>query len=36
MGTLTGLLGEYVTFEQNGQKCKFKLMATDLENWQFL
>ena len=23
MGTLTGLSGEYVTFDQNGQKCYF-------------
>ena len=34
-GTLTGLSGEYVTFDQNGQKCILKLMAADLENWQF-
>ena len=31
MGTLTGLSGEYVTFDQNGQKCNFKLVAADLE-----
>ena len=35
MGILTGLSGEYVKFDQKGQKCKFKLMAADLENWQF-
>ena len=35
MGTLTGLSGEYVTFDQNGQMCNFELVAADLENWQF-
>ena len=35
MGTLIGLSGEYVTFDQNGQKCKLKLMAADREDWQF-
>ena len=35
MGTLTGLSGEYVTFDQNGQKCRFgnfKLLAANLPN----
>ena len=27
MGTLAGLSGEYVTFDQNGRKCNFKLVA---------
>ena len=35
MWTLTGLSGEYVTFDQNGQKCNCKLVVADLENWQF-
>ena len=35
MGTMTGLSGQYVTFNQNGQKCRLVLMAADLENWQF-
>ena len=35
MGTLTELSVEYVTFDQNGQKCNFELVAADLENWQF-
>ena len=35
MWTLTGLSGEYVTFDQNGEKSNFKLVAADLENWQF-
>ena len=35
METLTGLSGEYVTIDQNGQKCNLKLVAADLENWQF-
>ena len=35
MGTLTGLSGEYVTFDQNGQKCNFKHVAAYFENWQF-
>ena len=26
---------EVVTFDQNGQKCNFKLVAADLEYWQF-
>ena len=39
MGTLTGLSGEYVTFDQNGQKCKFSsfdFLAANLPNWRFL
>ena len=32
MGTLTVLSGEYVTFDKNGQKCNFKMVAADLEN----
>ena len=35
MWPLTGLSGEYVTFDQNGEKSNFKLVAADLENWQF-
>ena len=35
MGTLTGLPVEYVTFDQNGRKCNFGLLATNLPNWQF-
>ena len=35
MGTLTGLSGEYVPFDQNGQKCRignFELLAANLPN----
>ena len=35
MGALTGLSGEYVTFDQNDKKGQFDLLAADLENWQF-
>ena len=38
MRTLTGLSGEYVTFDQNGQKCRFnrfEILAADLPNWRF-
>ena len=38
MGTLTGLSGEYVTFDQNGQKCRcsnFEFLAANLPNLQF-
>ena len=35
MRTLTGLSGEYVTFYQNGPKCRFrifKFLAANLAN----
>ena len=32
MGTLTGLSGEYVTFDQYGRKCNFGLLAANLPN----
>ena len=35
MGTLTGLSREYVTFDQNGQKCRFNrfnFLAANLPN----
>ena len=35
MGTMTGLSGEYVTFDQNGQKCSFEFLVANLPNWQF-
>ena len=35
METLTGLSGQYVTFDQNGQKCSFEFLAANLPNWQF-
>ena len=38
MGKLTGLSGKYVTFDQNGQKCRFdrfKILAANLPNWRF-
>ena len=38
MGTLTGLSGEYVTFDQNGQNCRFssfEFLAANLPNWRF-
>ena len=35
MRTLTGLSGEYVTFDQNGRKYSFELLTANLPNWQF-
>ena len=38
MRTLTGLSGEYVTFDQNGPKCRFrifKFLTANLPNWRF-
>ena len=32
MGTLTVLSGECVTFDQNGRKCNFGLLAANLPN----
>ena len=32
MGTMTGLSGEFMKFDPNGQKCNFKLLAADLES----
>ena len=35
MGTLTGLSGEYVTFDKKVRKSNFGLIAANLPNWQF-
>ena len=38
MRTLTGLSGEYVTFDQNGQNAasaEFGILAASLPNWRF-
>ena len=38
MKTLTGLSGEHVIFDQDGQKCRcsnFEFLAANLLNWQF-
>ena len=38
MRTLTGLSGEYVTFDQNGQKtisAVSEFLAANLPNWRF-
>ena len=32
MGTLTGVSEEYVTFDQNGRKCRFEILAASLPN----
>ena len=39
MRTLTGLSGEYVTFDQNGQNAisaEFGILAVSLPDWWFL
>ena len=39
MRTLTGLSGEYVTFDQNGQNAisaEFRILAVSLPDWWFL
>ena len=35
MGTLTGLSGEYVTFDQNLQEDSFGWLVSNPENWKF-
>ena len=35
MWTLTGLSGEFVTFDQNGRKCSFEFLSANLPNWRF-
>ena len=38
MRTLSGLSGEYVTFDQNVPKCRFgdfEFLAAKLPNWRF-
>ena len=39
MRTLTGLSGEYVTFDQNVKKCKVRIrnfvVTSERENWPF-
>ena len=36
MGKLTGLSGEYVTFDQNGRKMQFRVFSSELSEWAVL